>query len=115
MKLNEVVIPSNDQMTNVQQIALLSIYLAGSTSAESAAEAIKGDDKKMAAGEYLIHKGFIVASTSGISVTQQGLNALMASGLIQQGQVTAKGRQLINPPKPIPQPSQPQPNVGGIT
>lgn len=123
MKLNEVVIPSNDQMTDVQQTALLSIFIGSGTSPETAAESLKGDAKKMAAGEYLVAKQFITLSQAGVAITQRGMNELISSGLVQQGQVTPKGRQLINvnqpkqhTPQQQPQQTQPAPTQqGGIT
>lgn len=111
MKLNEVVIPSNDQMTDVQQTALLSIFIGSGTSPEAAAESLKGDAKKMAAGEYLTAKQFITLSQAGVAITQRGMNELISSGLVQQGQVTPKGRQLINVNQPKPQAPQQAPQT----
>lgn len=96
MKLMELVVPANDQMTAVQQKALLSIYLARGTSPAAAAAELKGDEKKMAAGEYLLTKRYIIPTASGVDITQRGGVELVSLGLIAQGQVTPKGRQLID-------------------
>lgn len=99
--------PSNNQMTSHQQVALLSVFIALSNSPEAGAEALKGDEKKMAAGEYLIQRGLVQVSGAGISITQRGVTELTSMGLIQQGMVTDKGQQLINPKaKAVPAPTQ---------
>jgi hypothetical protein len=115
MKLNEVVMPSNDQMTTTQQTALLSVFIAMSNSPEAGAEALKGSEQKMAAGEYLIHKGYVAVNQQGIGITREGLNLLITSGLIQNNVVTPKGQALINPAQPQQQKAAPAPQPQGIT
>lgn len=114
MKLNEVVMPANDQMTTNQKIALLSIFIAQANSPLAGAEALKGSPQKMAAGEYLIQKGYVSMSNGGITTTQSGMAELASSGLVAQGIVTDMGKKLINPqaiqqaaPTPVAPPPAP--------
>lgn len=96
MKLNEVVVQANSQLTNMQKSVLLQVYMAQSISTQAAAESMKGNDKAIAAGEFLLTQAYVVLKNGGVSITKKGTMELVNQGLIANGQPTDIARHLIN-------------------
>lgn len=100
MKLTEVMVSSNQQLTIMQQTCLLKVYLAQSTSPEAAAQTMKGNSQLIAAGEFLLNNGMLIQANGGVMVGPTGKNEISMSGLVDNNGVTEKGRQLIDQTSP---------------
>lgn len=80
MKLNEIM-ATNPRLSDMQANVLFRVFMSGG-SPQGGAEAMKGNDYLLSAGEQLIQQGMIAQSNGGIVITQAGIAALKNQGLI---------------------------------
>jgi len=95
MKINEVFVQTTQQLSQIQKLTLLKIYVAGS-SPENSADSMKGDPQALSAGEYLMKYNMIQAVPNGVVITQLGTQLLQQNGLLDNNGVTQMGQQLID-------------------
>lgn len=81
MKLDEIMVPNNPKLSDMQAQTLFRIFMSGG-SPQGGAEAMKGNNYLLSAGEQLIQQGMISQSNGGIVITQKGVAALKSQGLI---------------------------------
>lgn len=129
MKLNEIMAPMNPKLSDMQANVLFRIFMSGG-SPQGGAEAMKGNNYLLSAGEQLIKQGMIAQSNGGIVITQSGVAALKNQGLIDannqptdlaqkySGSPSNQGPSASNPANPnssgssdtVSNPGNPEPN-----
>lgn len=111
MKLNEVVIAMNPQLSDVQLNVLFRVFSSGG-SPEGGAETLKGNDYFLTAAEQLMQKGMLTQSNGGIVISPSGISALKNQGIIDpNNQPTNLAQQYSDSPEqPVAKkPAQQQP------
>lgn len=98
MKLIEVMVDINPRLSDVQSEVLFRVFMAGQDP-QAGAEALKGNNYFLSAGEQLIQQKMLQMQNGGITIATAGINALRNSGLIDQNnQPTQLAQKYSNSP-----------------
>lgn len=94
MKLNEVMVATNPQLSDNQAKVLLQVYLTNRQPVSGMA-ALQGSEYSMTAGEQLLQQQLIQMVNGGVMITSAGVNALKNQGLLDEfGQATDLAQKL---------------------
>lgn len=95
MKLCEIAVSFNSQLSQEQKLCLLKVYMTSRVSADVASDSLAGDQKILAAAEYLMKFGMLASAGHGLSITQSGVAELTKNGIIDSTGVTEMGKELL--------------------
>jgi hypothetical protein len=113
MKLTEIMAPMNPKLSDMQASVLFRVFMAGG-SPQGGAEAMKGNNYLLSAGEQLIQQGMLAQSNGGIVITQAGVAALKNQGVIDMNnQPTDLAQKFSQPPGVDGAPNPGNPNSSG--
>lgn len=98
MGLVETFVPKQSQLTKSEQYVLLTCWVAKEMPGNVADTELMGNDKLVTAKNVLVKMGHITSQGSGVTVTNQGKEALISSGLLDQAtdEPTEKGNTLLD-------------------
>lgn len=110
MKLSEVMVAINPKLSDVQAEVLFRTFMAGNDP-QAGAEAMKGNNYFLSAGEQLIQQKMLQMQNGGVVIATAGVNALRGAGYIDQNnQPTQLAQKFSNSPdqNTPAKPKQPQ-------